>query len=249
MGRHGGSKSKRSLRYAGLHASTLRAYRRAISAFLAYANKQSVQMMRSSHSDRSLSEFLDQSFQEGEPISYAGHLLSALKRFHPSLKFKLPEATQFYKNWSKSYHPVRAIPASWELTEALMGVALTSNQSSLGLLIGLGFVAMLRTSEMLALCFQHLVVHRDHRSISLVVPTSKTSAGNPQVVLITDQQLVQLILKLRPRRHLDRPLWPQSGQAFRAAFDRLVTRLGFKSRTYVPYALRRGGSNFPFSGA
>ena len=203
-------------------------------------------MMRSSHLDRSLSEFLDQSFQEGEPISYAGHLLSALKRFHPSLKFKLPEASQFYKNWSKSYHPVRAIPASWELTEALMGVALTSNQSSLGLLIGLGFVAMLRTSEMLALCFQHLVVHRDHRSISLVVPTSKTSAGNPQVVLITDQQLVQLILKLRPRRHLDRPLWPQSGQAFRAAFDRLVTRLGFKSRTYVPYALRRGGATFHF---
>ena len=157
------------------------------SAFLAYANKQSVQIMRSSQLDRSLSEFLDQSFQEGEPISYAGHLLSALKRFHPSLKFKLPEATQFYKNWSKSYHPVRTIPASWELTEALMGVALTSNKPNLGLLIGL--------------------------------------------------QLVRLILK-RPRRHLDRPLWPQSGQAFRAAFDRLVTRLGFKTRAYVPYALR-----------
>lgn len=203
-------------------------------------------MMRSSHLDRCLSSYLDQCFQEGEPLSYAGHLLSALKRFHPDLKFKLPEASQFYKNWTKSYHPIRAIPASWELTEGLMGLAFARGQQLLGLLIVLGFVAMLRTSEMLSLTHRHLVVHRDQRSISLVVPTAKTSSGNPQVIQITDHQLVRLIRQFQPKRRQDRRLWGKSPQAFRKAFDRLVQGLGFPSRTYVPYALRRGGATFHF---
>ena len=246
MGRHGVLKSKRSLRYAGLHSSTLRAYKKALSAFLVFANKQSIAMMRSSQLDRCVSAYLDQCFQEGEPLSYSGHLLSALKRFHPHLKFKLPEATQFYKNWTKTYHPVRAIPASWELTEALMGLALTQGQTHLGLLIGLGFVAMLRTSEMLSLTFRHLVLHRDHRSISLVIPSAKTSQGNPQVIQISDHQMVRLICRLQPRRHHDRPLWPRSPGAFRSAIDQLIPGFGFPSHTYVPYALRRGGSTFHF---
>ena len=151
MGRHGDLKNRKSLRYAGLHHSTLRAYRRALKAILAYANKSSVKMFRSSQLDVSVSSYLDHCYQEGEPLSYAGHLLSALKRFHPSLKFKLPESSQFYKNWTKTYHPTRAIPASWEFTEGLMGYALCDRQENLGLLIGLGFIGMLRTAEMLAL--------------------------------------------------------------------------------------------------
>ena len=120
MVRRAGLKYKRSLRYAGLHVSTLRAYKRAVSSFLAYANKSAVTFMLSSQLDRCVSGYLDECFQEGEPLSYAVHLLSTLKRFHPHLKFKLPEASQFYKNWTKTYHSVRAIPASWELTEELI---------------------------------------------------------------------------------------------------------------------------------
>ena len=120
MVRRAGLKCKRSLRYAGLHVSTLRAYKRAVSSFLAYANKSAVTFMLSSQLDRCVSGYLDECFQEGEPLSYAVHLLSTLKRFHPHLKFKLPEASQFYKNWTKTYHSVRAIPASWELTEELI---------------------------------------------------------------------------------------------------------------------------------
>ena len=179
-------KHKKSLRYAGLHASTLRAYKRALKAFLAYANKSSIKLFRSSQLDECVSSYLDQCFQEGEPLSYAGHLLSALKRFHPHLKFKLPEASQFYKNWTKTYHPTRALPASWELTEGLMGYALSHHQERLGLLVGLGFIGMLRTAEMLSLTFQHLVIHRDERSVSMVIPTAKTSTGNPQVIQVSD---------------------------------------------------------------
>ena len=54
------------------------------------------------------------------------------------------------------------------------------------LLIALGLVGLLRTSEILALTHQHLVVHHDHCHVSLVIPTSKTAQGNPQVILLSD---------------------------------------------------------------
>ena len=57
--------------------------------------------------------------------------------------------------------------------------------------------------------------------------------------------MVRMILRLRSRR-AKQPLWPKSNQAFRKAFDKLVVGLGFASRTYVPYALRRGGATYHF---
>ena len=246
MPRRGALKSKRSLRYAGLHATTLRAYRRALSAFLRFTNKSSAKIFTAAHLDKCVSQFLEDSFQEGEPLAYAGHLLSALKRFYPEFKLKLPRSSQYYKNWSKEYHPVRAIPATWELTEALVGAALETNQGPTALLVVLGFVGMLRTSEMMTLTYQHLVVHPNHQHISLVIPESKTSNGNPQVILLTDQHLVKMVMALRPRRHLSKPIWTKSPQAFRSSFDQLIVLLGFHSKSYVPYALRRGGATFHF---
>lgn len=73
--------------------------------------------------DKRLAEFIDMAYQEGEPISYAGHLLSAVKRFHPPMRMRLPTSSQYYRNWQRSYQPVRAVPASWDLIEALMGAA------------------------------------------------------------------------------------------------------------------------------
>lgn len=95
MKRAEGSRKKLSLRYAGLRAATVRAYHRAISDFLKFAKKKSVTMLKTSHLDACAAEYLDMLFQEGDPISYGGHLLSALKRFHPQLRHRLPIATQF----------------------------------------------------------------------------------------------------------------------------------------------------------
>ena len=55
-----------------------------------------------------------------------------------------------------------------------------------------------------------------------------------------------MILRLRPRRRLDRPIWSRSPQGFRKAFADLVEGLGFAPKSYLPYALRRGGATFHF---
>lgn len=83
----------------------------------------------------------------------------------------------------------------------------------MALLVALGSVGMQRTGEMMALTYQHLVVHGNNQQVSLVVPESKTSNGNPQVILLTDHHLVRLVLALRPRRKLARKIWHKSPQA------------------------------------
>ena len=90
-------------------------------------------------------------------MSYSGHLLSALKRFHPALRLELPIASQYFRNWQRCYVPTRAVPAHWELVEAMMGLAHSRGLRTFALLVALGFNARLRTSEMLSLSHQHLV--------------------------------------------------------------------------------------------
>ena len=114
---------KRSLQYAGLHPRTLRAYRQALDRFLRYIRRKQLSLRSPRSLDRQLAEFIDVSYQEGEPMSYAGHLLSAIKRFHPELRLELPRSSQYFRNWQRCYVPARALPASWELVQGLMGLA------------------------------------------------------------------------------------------------------------------------------
>ena len=87
-------------------------------------------------------------------MSYSGHLLSALKRFHPALRLELPIASQYFRNWQRCYVPTRAVPAHWELVEAMMGLAHSRGLHTFALLVALGFNALLMTSEMLSLSHQ-----------------------------------------------------------------------------------------------
>ncbi|CAK9037583.1 unnamed protein product [Durusdinium trenchii] len=72
----------------------------------------------------------------------------------------------------------------------MMGLAHAQGYSEFALLLALGFNAMLRTSEMLSLSHQHVVPHRHGKGMSLIIPGSKTSQGNPQVLLVLDADLI-----------------------------------------------------------
>eukprot|EP00438_Fugacium_kawagutii_P025118 Skav230791 [mRNA] locus=scaffold312:65520:71347:+ [translate_table: standard] len=236
---------RKSLKYVGLHPRTLKAYRTALDRFLAYTKKKHLDFTRSAHLDRCLSEFIDLAYQEGEPISYAGHLLSAIKRFHPPLRLKLPISSQFFRNWQRAYQPARAVPASWELVEAFMGVAFERREPELAVLVALGFNCLLRTSEMLSLTHKHFVFHQHNAVLSLVLPGSKTSQGNPQVLLVTDPTLVALVRTIaRPRS--TRLVFPRGPHVLRRLFTSYMGVLGFQPDDYAPYCLRRGGATWYF---
>ena len=221
------SRVKKDLKFAGLSSGTLRAYRRALSQFLQFIKQKDVTMIRSSHLDKQLADYLNISFQEGEPMSHSGHLLSALKRFHPELRMKLPRATQYYRNWSKTYQPQRAVPMTWPLVEAMIGFSLCHKQPSVALLLGIGFDCFLRTSEIINVSPDRLILNSRASAVSLVIPTSKTSQGNAQVLQIQDPTLVNLVLHVTSRRAKSKPLWKHSSGRFRKHFERILCRLGF----------------------
>ena len=115
-----------------------------------------------------------------------------------------------------------------------MGLAHAQGYSEFALLLALGFNAMLRTSEMLSLSHQHVVPHRHGKGMSLIIPGSKTSQGNPQVLLVLDADLIAYASSLcRPgERSL---LWSDGPHRFRQLFASLLRRLGFAEDDYTPY--------------
>ena len=126
-----------------------------------------------------------------------------------------------------------------------MGLAHAQGFHEFALLLALGFNAMLRTSEMLSLTHQHLVPHRRGKGMSLIIPGSKTSQGNPQVLLVLDAELIGYATSLR--RPGERSLlWPGGAHRFRQLFAALLRRLGFAEDDYTPYSLRRGGATWFF---
>lgn len=138
------------------------------------------------------------------------------------------------------------LPANWELVEAMIGHCLVHRRWNMAFLLGLGFDCMLRTSEVLLVTREHFLVNRDGSKASLVIPTSKTSAGNPQVLHVTDKVLLWLATKLQGSKRRSRPLWRASPFNFRKTFDLILNDLGFSPGSYVPYALRRGGATHHF---
>ena len=237
-------KKKVHLRFVGLQPRTLKAYRVALSNFERFLKKKSVKAYKPRQLDAVLSEYLNICYQEGDSITYAGHLLSAIKRFFPEFKLFLPTSSQFYRNWSRSYTPVRATPASWELVEALIAVCWATRQRRLGLLLGLAFHCMLRTSEFLAITSRHILIHPRQQALSVVLPGSKTSMGNPQVLQVEDPHLVAMASQCLPSRKSDALLYPQGPAAFRAKFQSLLSVLHFPPHSYQPYSLRRGGATW-----
>ena len=236
---------KRSLQFAGLHPRTLRAYRQALDRFLRYIRRKRLSLRSPRSLDRQLAKFIDVSYQEGEPISYAGHLLSAVKRFHPELRLELPRSSQYLRNWQRCYTPARAIPASWQLVQGLMGLAWDRGSPHFAVLIAIGFNCLLRTSEMLGLTHKHVVFHPQGNGMSVILPGSKTSQGNPQVVLVTDSKLISFArVVIDPSKTA--LLWNEGAHRFRALFSSLLEALGFKADSYTPYCLRRGGATWHF---
>ena len=93
---------KLHLRFQGLNTKSRANYRRALLRFFAFLKRENLCIPDSVRElDRTLGEFMNESFQEGDSPGYAGAAVSALKRFLPRLRSRLYTATQLYSNWIK----------------------------------------------------------------------------------------------------------------------------------------------------
>ncbi len=237
---------KHHLKFTGLKPRTLASYRKALGHFLGFAKAKRLRIATVAHLDRHASEYLNMMFAEGEALSAAGHLLSAIKRFMPEYRLHLPISSQFHRNWQRQHKPVRAIPLPLNLVEAMGAVCFTVHEPALGVLLMLSFLCFLRTAEMVSLQWNHLLTQKDRCTINVVLPFSKTSDGNPQVLRLENQHLWRVIKKLRPVRTPQRLIWPHSLQKFHRVWKRILPCLGFDAASYAPYGLRRGGATHHF---
>lgn len=102
--------NKKHLRYHGVSARTLRAYKQAVNRFFLFCPATFGELPPSFEQlDYQLSEFINELFQEGDTLSLAGWTISGLKRFFPRCKPQLLTAQQLYKNWCRSHVPQRAL--------------------------------------------------------------------------------------------------------------------------------------------
>ena len=168
------------LRFAGLQRRSLSAYKLALERFLAFAHRSEFELVDATDLDYVLAEYFNCMYQEGEPVSAAGHTLSGIKRFIPELRIQLPTASQYFRNWQRCHRPLRAVPISWELLQAMAAICWDQGSKPVALLLYIGFNCFLRTSEMLALQFCHLLPHHTKPEVAVVIPFSKTSHGNAQ---------------------------------------------------------------------
>eukprot|EP00435_Cladocopium_sp_Y103_P065153 s738_g27.t1 len=225
---------------------TLRAYRLGLDRFLLFAKIEKLPLKNQKHLDFAVGEYLNALYQEGDSLAQAGHLLSGLKRFHPSWRFKLPIATQFFKNWQKIHHPERAVPISWELLLAMAAACVTQGYPGVSLMLLLGFVCFLRTSEMLSLQCLHIIPHRDGHHLTLIVPFAKTSSGNPQVLSCSDPRVWSLAKQVIEANSPTTFLWPSTPGAFRRFWVAILALFNFEPTDYSPYGIRRGGATWFF---
>ena len=88
------------LKYRGIVPKTRQRYERSISTFFRHLSSCSMGLAGSwSDLDRQVADYIDHMFLEGEPVGYAGDLLSGLSRFVPGSRLRMPTARLWFRNW------------------------------------------------------------------------------------------------------------------------------------------------------
>ena len=72
-----------------------------IERFLTFVKKKKLATRIPRQLDRQIAEFIGVSFQEGEPLSYAGHLLSSSEAVSPAVAVGAPRVQSVFEELAK----------------------------------------------------------------------------------------------------------------------------------------------------
>ena len=128
------------LRFLGITHRTRRSYEKAVAAFFEYIRALRGRLPHTMlQLDDDLAEYINHLFQEGDSVSFAGWVLSGLKRFYPRCRPHLQTSQLYLRNWQRVHLPCRATPLSWLGAKAVAAAAARVNRFDLALLVLLGF--------------------------------------------------------------------------------------------------------------
>ena len=215
---------KTHLRFKGITSRTATLYKREVNRFLRYAVAEKGSLPSQVEVlDELLGEYINELYQEGEPISHAGWLLSGFKRFAPDLRKSLVTGQQFYVNWLRDHVPFRAVPMPWSVAKMLAACACQHQTPDLGLLLLLGFSFFLRTMEMVSLSSDDIHVDPLSSSVVITLQHTKTSRNSVQ----------SLVLHRLPKGKI----WRYTPSGFRKCFRELLSSVGALPCEFSVYSI------------
>ena len=194
-------------------------------------------------------EYINHLYQDMGPYGYAGDFLSGIRRFLPRWRNHTHPAGQYFRNWRRSLSFRRALPLPADVILGIAGVALADNRPRIAVAFFVGYVGLLRTTELLKLTPSQLHFVRNNSSVIASFPDSKGAKrqNNPEKAIISDPRIVQALA------HVVRSLGPadsfvgMSAKDF-AGFPRKYGNfLGIHDERLTLYSLRRGGASWHFT--
>ncbi len=236
-----------SLRFLGLQPKSLRAYQRALSHFFQWLDEEEEPIPHSFRSlDSKLAQYLEHLWLDDCHITYAGHTLSAFRRFYPQVRYKIPLARQYFVNWKLTHVPKQAVPMPAEVALAIAGVAIQCHRENFAAAILLGFAAFLRTGEITNLAPHRIAIDPDLRFVILSLPATKTSKQKDESVAVEDPKLAILVQHVLQHASTD-SLLSVSANQFRSMLRLFCTFLNLEACNFTGYSLRRGGASHAFA--
>ena len=235
------------LKYRGIKPSTRARYARQLTLFLsAYGVNGRAWPSSWDLLDQEVAEHINMMYHEGEPHGYAGDLLSALSRWLPKSRHKLPTARLWFKNWAREICPSRALPMPVHVVRGLAGIALAMGRTDLAVLLPVAFLCLLRTSEILRLCPADVAFSQNGSRAILRLRNTKTSGAEVEEVVLHDAVICRALAQLCSHSVPHRPILSGSSRKFGDDLRWLARSVGFSHPLLLPYSLRRGGATWHF---
>jgi len=159
----------------GILPKTAKRYRATVNAFFMYLSEnEKSDPTTVDELDYELSEFINHLYQDDLPEAKACDVVSGCYRLLPQTRRKLPLSKLYMDNWRKSITRVRATPLTSLMVRGLAGLAYMRNRPDLAAALLIGFVALLRTSEIVGLKFNHICWLHNQSEAVLVLQSSKS---------------------------------------------------------------------------
>ena len=237
-----------TLRSLTVQPKTKLRYQEGLRHFFDYLQSEELQLpSKRDAMDALVSDYLEHIWAAGEGRSLASNVLAGLQDQDPKLKGCLPGSWRLMKTWTTNEIPCRAPPLTEPVLKAMVGWAIFNQEFAFGLSLLVGFHALLRSGELLAL--QNWQIHMVSPGKPAVLNLGLTKSGKRQgaaeSVTLTDKAVLEWLWKwkLQASKHQFLTAKPH---IWRQMFARCLLELKLDQRGFRPYSLRRGGATSLF---
>ena len=239
------SKKPRGLLESSVGPATLKAYKSALSSFLAWLQEEEVDSVKEvGEIDICLMRYFEHlaDSREGGRRQLAVNTRAAVLLFLPNARWSLNFSLRALKGWSRRSPSKQRPPMPCELTVLLIDFFKKSKAFDFEWVTRACFEGYLRLSEALGAKFEDFDVSAGEGVMAL--PKSKT--GLNQSIIIHKGEWLTLTKKLLRSRVRGSTLVRIRPDVFRKAFKDALSAIGAKASAFTPHSLRHGGATWDY---